>query len=284
MYLLKQLENQPKFTSILISMLMLVVISVIDYLVSTEISVSFLYLIPVGISTWCTDKYIGLFIILASDLINLILNQMKNKYHLNPYNHYWNAMTMLVFLLFTNFLLLEFKNNLKSLEELAQKDNLTGLNNRRFFMEIVNNEIVKSVRYKEPLTLAYFDIDDFKKINDQYGHTAGDRLLQLVANQATVTLRKSDVIARIGGDEFAILLPRTDYEASEVVLHRLKTMLVMSMQQEGLSVTVSIGAITFYHPPQSVNEILEQADNLMYMAKKKGKNLLQHELSKHPAI
>lgn len=283
MYLLQKLENLPKLFSILISIFLMVAISVIDYLISTEISVSILYLLPIGISTWCTDKYISFLIILVSDLINLILNQINDKHHLHPFIHYWNALGILVFFLFTNYLLLELKSNLKNLENLAQTDNLTGLNNRRFFVEIVNNEIVKSSRYQEPLTLAYFDIDDFKKINDQYGHTAGDRLLQLVAKQAKITLRKSDVIARIGGDEFAILLPRTGYEASEVVLHRLQKMLLISTQQEGLSVTVSIGAITFCRPPQAVSEILEQADNLMYIAKKKGKNLLQHELSESVA-
>lgn len=92
------------------------------------------------------------------------------------------------------------------------------------------------------------------------------------------------MIARIGGDEFAILLPRTGYEAAEVVLNRVQKALLFSMKQENLTVTFSIGGITFNHPPHSVNEIIEIADNLMYSAKRKGKNLLQHELWEHQEL
>jgi diguanylate cyclase (GGDEF)-like protein len=185
---------------------------------------------------------------------------------------------MLSFFLFVNHLLSQLKATLKNLEKLARTDDLTGLTNRGFFLDIVNNEIEKSLRHQEPLTLAYVDVDDFKLINDQFGHNFGDRLLQLVAKTTTNTLRKIDVIARIGGDEFAILLPRTSYGSAEVVLNRVQQALLCSMTQENLHVTFSIGAVTFDRPPRSVNEIIEIADNLMYSAKKKGKNLLQHEL------
>ncbi|MBD0328322.1 MAG: GGDEF domain-containing protein [Pyrinomonadaceae bacterium] len=194
----------------------------------------------------------------------------------NSYNSCCNK--FLPFFLFVNHLVSELRATLKNLEKLARTDNLTGLTNRAFFLDILNCEIEKSLRHQEPLTLAYIDVDNFKQINDRFGHNFGDRLLQIVAHTTTNTLRKVDVIARIGGDEFAILLPRTSYVSAEVVLKRVQKSLLCSMQQENLSVTFSIGAVTFERPPGSVNEIIEIADNLMYSAKNKGKNLLQHEL------
>ncbi|AFY46648.1 diguanylate cyclase (GGDEF) domain-containing protein [Nostoc sp. PCC 7524] len=278
MPLIKLLENKPKSFSIILSIFLVCIIGLIDCYISPDISISFIYLVPIGIATWFADKYIGLLISVFSDVIIIIANQTQEQQNLHPFIHYWNGLVTLAFFLFANYLLAELKSTLKHLETLAQTDNLTGLTNRRFFLEIVNSEIEKSCRHEEPLTLAYVDIDDFKKINDKFGHGFGDRLLQSLANSAKSTLRKIDVIARMGGDEFAILLPRTDYDAAEVVLHRVQKVLSTSMREQGLSVTVSIGAITFSHPPQSVGKIIDKADSLMYTAKKKGKNLLQHEL------
>lgn len=272
------LEAKPKLFLSLLSILLMMIISLIDYCIPPEVSVSILYLIPIGIASWFVNKYTGFLISVVSDISSLIVNQIQDKYHLHPLIHYWNALVMLAFFLFVNHLLSQLRDTLNNLEKLARTDNLTSLTNRGFFLDIVNSEIEKSLRYKEPLTLAYIDVDNFKQINDQFGHNFGDRLLQLVAKTTKKTIRKIDVIARIGGDEFAILLPRTSYEAAEIVLQRLQKDLLFSMKQENLYVTFSIGAITFERPPISVNEIIEMADNLMYSAKKKGKNLLQHEL------
>ncbi|BAT53031.1 Putative diguanylate cyclase [Nostoc sp. NIES-3756] len=278
MRFIQTLETKPKWFSSLLSILLMTVISIIDYCIPPELTVSILYLIPIGIAAWFVNKHTGFLISVACDISSLIVNQIQDSYHLHPLIHYWNALVMLAFFLFVNHLLYQLRITLKNLEKLARTDDLTGLTNRGFFLDIVNNEIEKSQRHQDPLTLAYVDVDDFKQINDQFGHNFGDRLLQIVAKTTTNTLRKIDVIARIGGDEFAILLPRTSYGSAEIVLKRVQQALLCSMQQENLHVTFSIGAVTFERPPCSVNEIIEIADSLMYSAKKKGKNLLQHEL------
>ncbi|QFZ13528.1 MULTISPECIES: GGDEF domain-containing protein [Nostocaceae] len=278
MRLIEILEAKPKSFSTLLSIFTVSLIGLINYCISPEISVSILYLLPIGIAAWFVNKHTGFFVAVSSDITNLVVNQIQDQYHLHPLIHFWNALVILSFFLFVSHLLSQLKTTLINLEKLARTDNLTGLTNRGFFLDIVNSEIEKSLRHREPLTLAYVDVDNFKQINDQFGHGFGDRLLQIIAKSTTNTLRKIDVIARLGGDEFAILLPRTSYESAEVVLHRLHTVLLASMKKENLSVTFSIGAITFNNPPKSVAEIIEIADNLMYLAKKKGKNLLQHEL------
>lgn len=279
MKLIRILENQPKPFSIFFSIFLTGLISFCDYYIPPEIFIAIFYLIPIGIATWVSDKWIGITISVISAITNLIVNQKSNVRYLHPFVPYWNTIVVLIFFLFTNYLLTQQKIILKNLEKLARTDALTGLTNRLFFLDLANIEIHKSLRHREPLTIAYFDIDNFKAINDQFGHIVGDRLLCSVADTAKNNLRKIDVIARIGGDEFAILLPRTGYDAADIVLRRLKNTLLASMEQQHWPVTFSIGAITFINPPTSVSQMIEKADDLMYSAKKKGKNLLRHELS-----
>ncbi|AFY42506.1 GGDEF domain-containing protein [Nostoc sp. PCC 7107] len=279
MNLIKILEIQPKWCVISLSAFLIALIGWLDYQIPPEILIAIFYLIPIGIATWFADNCSGVLFSLISAITNFLVNQRPNFHYLHPLVPYWNTIVVLVFFLFTNYLLSQQKVTLKNLERLARTDALTGLHNRAFFLELVNIEIHKSLRHKEHLTIAYFDVDNFKYINDQFGHTVGDRLLCLVAENAKNNLRKIDIIARIGGDEFAILLPRTGYEASEIVLQRLQRTLSSAMQEQHWPVTFSIGAITFIKPPLSVTEMIEKADNLMYGAKKKGKNLLRHELS-----
>ncbi len=278
MYLIKKLDAKPKSFSILLSICLIGIMGLIDHYIPSDMSVSILYLFPVGIATWIGGNFTGIIISIISSATWLIANPRPLNCSSVFFVPYWNTIVNLAFFLFTNYLLSELKSTLKNLERLARTDALTGLINRMFFLELAKREINQALRYQETLTLAYIDIDDFKKVNDQFGHGVGDRLLCLVADVAQNTLRKIDIVARIGGDEFAILLPRTSYESAEVVLYRVQRVLVASMKQQGFSVTFSIGAITFSDPPDSVTEMIERADNLMYFAKKKGKNLLQHEL------
>lgn len=279
MYLIKILDAKPKSFSVLLSICLTFIIGLIDYYIPSDISVSIFYLIPVGIATWLAGNCTGLSLSIICSITWFMVNPKLASYYSHFLVPYWNTIVNLAFFIFTNYLLSELKSTLNNLEKLARTDALTGLTNRMFFFELAKHEINKSLRHKETLTFAYIDIDNFKQVNDQFGHSVGDKLLCLVADAAKSTLRKIDIIARIGGDEFAILLPRTSYESAEVVLHRVQRLLLASMKQEGFSVTFSIGAITFNEPPDSVNEMLEKADNLMYFAKKQGKNMLQHETS-----
>ncbi|MBD2451225.1 GGDEF domain-containing protein [Nostoc sp. FACHB-152] len=278
MKLIQILENIPKSFSIFLSILLIGLIGTLDYYIPPEIFIAIFYLIPIGIATWFAGKFTGIAISVISVITNLIVNQKYYIYYSDPSIPYWNTILVLIFFLFTNYLLTQQKIILKNLEKLARTDALTGLTNRLFFLDLANIEINKSLRHHEPLTIAYFDIDNFKAVNDQFGHSVGDRLLCLVANTAKNNLRNIDIIARFGGDEFAILLPRTSYDVAGIVLQRLKSTLLATMEQQNWPITFSIGAITFNTPPPSVSQMIEKADNLMYSAKKKGKNLLHHKL------
>lgn len=162
--------------------------------------------------------------------------------------------------------------------ELSRLDSLTGAINRKAFYDIAGNELKRLRRYKHPFTVAYMDIDNFKMINYKFGHSAGDSLLRAVTQALKSSTRDVDVISRFGGDEFAILLPETPAEPSQLVLSRLKTRLLETMDKNAWPVTFSFGAVTFLTPPSSVEEIIKKATVLMYSAKNSGSNTVDQEV------
>jgi len=164
------------------------------------------------------------------------------------------------------------KNLLAKEQELARIDPLTMVPNRRAFYEALDKERVRSLRYHRPFTIAYVDLDNFKKVNDSLGHAVGDELLVEVAMGVRSNLRDSDYVGRLGGDEFAILLPETDATAAQLVLRKLRLRLLEQMKAHSWQVTFSIGAATFLDPSDSLDVIIRMADETMYAIKAHGKD------------
>ncbi|MBI3014821.1 MAG: GGDEF domain-containing protein, partial [Candidatus Tectomicrobia bacterium] len=160
---------------------------------------------------------------------------------------------------------------------LARTDSLTGVINRRYFFELAQRENSRAHRHKQPFTVMFIDLDNFKDVNDVSGHMTGDALLRLVGETMRKNLRQTDIIARLGGDEFAVLLPETGPEPSvHIVMRKLQENLLQVMEKNGWPVTFSIGAVTFLRPPSSVDEMIRLPDDLMYSVKGKGKNMIKY--------
>lgn len=178
--------------------------------------------------------------------------------------------------------------SLARLEELAQTDFLTKLLNRRAFMERANREVAKSIRHKQPLSLMLFDIDHFKRINDRYGHGAGDRVLTEVAKAVSQTCRASDLICRWGGEEFVVLLQSaTPDQAKRLAARMRETIQSLALKSEdgdAIAVTASFGFISYdgyqetseLNKPENADRLLElllnKADSAMYDTKNRGRN------------
>ena len=122
------------------------------------------------------------------------------------------------------------------------------------------------------MTVAYIDLDNFKQINDQFGHAAGDVLLRVVAETLQTNLRRTDIIARMGGDEFVVLLPETNEESARIAIAKVRDSLLGIMAQNKWAVTFSIGAITFFSFAANPDELIRKVDELMYSVKVGGKN------------
>ncbi len=158
---------------------------------------------------------------------------------------------------------------------LSYTDELTGLQNRRSFDSAIEKEFLRAKRYKNKLTVAMFDIDFFKNVNDSYGHQCGDYILQQIASSALQTFRKTDMIFRVGGEEFFVILTETDIKQSAIPLERFrKTIATLGCEYQGeeISVTVSIGACQLTDEYKSVEEFISAIDKNLYLAKNSGRN------------
>lgn len=161
----------------------------------------------------------------------------------------------------------------EELRRQASVDPLTGANNRRRFLQLAERELKRSRRYRRPLSMLMFDIDHFKAINDKYGHSVGDEALKCTVATCEATLRDHDILARIGGEEFVVLLPECTVDMAERVAERLRQALAeanLSMPDARLGLTVSVGVADCTE--QSLDDVLQQADRAMYAAKRAGRN------------
>ena len=163
----------------------------------------------------------------------------------------------------------------KHLERMALTDGLTNLFNHRYSFERLEEETGKARRYSRPLSVAMADVDDFKRINDTYGHRKGDEVLVAVARSIKNALRSVDVVGRYGGEEFIVLFPETPLIASRLVAEKMRSA-VAALRFEGvkLAVTISIG-ITEYEDAESSEALIARADALLYHAKRSGKNRVE---------
>lgn len=163
----------------------------------------------------------------------------------------------------------------EKLKVLAITDSLTNIFNRRHFQEMGKMELERSERYKRKLSLLMFDIDFFKKINDTYGHATGDEVIIKVVNTCLEKLREIDIFARIGGEEFAIILPETGKKGAVEVAERLREAVsgagVMT-DEKTLFVTISIGLVSLNSSDHDLDSIMRQADVALYKAKQSGRN------------
>ncbi|NEQ34622.1 MAG: diguanylate cyclase [Leptolyngbya sp. SIO4C5] len=170
----------------------------------------------------------------------------------------------------------ELKQALAAVEKLAATDELTGVANRRYLLELATKEFERARRYGRSLALVMLDIDHFKMVNDNYGHQAGDRVLQQISTVAAKTLRMGDTLGRIGGEEFIALLPETSIPEAEDVAERLRQTIadleIAISAEETLQVTVSLGLSIYLPADKSIDVIITRADAALYIAKSQGRN------------
>ncbi len=172
------------------------------------------------------------------------------------------------------------------LSQMAYYDNVTKLTNRHYFMERLAQAVNNATRYGNRCCLMFIDLDNFKIVNDTLGHHVGDDLLREVATQLTRVTRNSDVLCRIGGDEFAIILENTDdMEGPGILAQKIIDTLSqpMTLHGEGVLIGASIGISTCPEHADNIADLLRTADLAMYQAKAKGKNCFQHYVPAQPA-
>lgn len=170
-----------------------------------------------------------------------------------------------------NKLLMKIKEKNKVLKRLSEVDSLTCLYNRRIILKKINNEIEYSKRYNSNFSLLIIDIDDFKKVNDLYGHLAGDEILKKVSAKLKKILRKVDLIGRYGGEEFLAILPHAQQEQAKRVAERIrKDIQLLKWGKYPINISVSIGVSEY--KGENIKEFIKKTDNKLLLAKRCGKN------------
>jgi diguanylate cyclase (GGDEF)-like protein len=164
----------------------------------------------------------------------------------------------------------------RQLEQLAQTDFLTGLANRRHFLLLAEQELARAQRYGSPLSVFMMDVDHFKAVNDTHGHQLGDLVLQTLGKVCREVLRDIDVVGRLGGEEFGVVLPHTDYadalEAAERLRRAVADTEVPLERGLPLRITISIGVASLADATTNIDTLLNQADQALYRAKDGGRN------------
>jgi diguanylate cyclase (GGDEF)-like protein len=155
-------------------------------------------------------------------------------------------------------------------------DGLTQVHNKRAFETALDREVSRAHRYQRPLSLVLFDIDHFKRVNDECGHLAGDAVLRQLAALVTANVRREDIVARVGGEEFALLLPELSIEQAKLTAEKLRALVARTrchFEEQQIAITSSFGVAQLVaHPPMEPMELYRQADQSLYAAKRGGRN------------
>jgi diguanylate cyclase (GGDEF)-like protein len=272
------LSNQRKPVLITFGLIALMLIGVGDYLASPKLlEFSVFFVLPISFFAWFLSGRAGVLASVLSASTIMGVNRNSPVHEINGSVAYWNAIVWLAFFLLATFVIAQLKMLHARERELARVDDLTRVATRVAFYEFATAEINRARRFKLATTLAYVDLDSFKEVNDRSGHAIGDMVLITVAQSMQNSIRHTDMVARMGGDEFALILPNTNTDAARQILDKLLKLLTESMRQNQWRVTFSVGAVTFAAPPESVHQMIKRADELMYSVKQSGKNRLQHE-------
>lgn len=264
------IERQSRPVVVLLCVLLLLVVFAIDAATGPQFSFSIFYLLPVGIAAWHLGWHVGLITVAVSGVAWLAADRLAGQVYVIPAVQYWNALVRAAFFFIVAWILTLLKDALIAERAVARTDVLTGLANKRSLTELGDREVGRAHRLKRPITLAYLDVDGFKNVNDTQGHAAGDELLCAIADSLRQETRDLDVVARVGGDEFALLLTDASPAGARVVMERVLRRLEESATRGGWHVAFSIGVISADHPAVTLGGLLRQADHLMYDAKRAG--------------
>jgi len=252
----------------IISFTLIIVLLFVDFLL--PLSLTPFKIVPIVIAGMHVNIYWSIFlttIACISGLISGIQNQTEIR---DPFawTFICNSFIFATVAYYTN----QLKTTIENEQRLARVDGLTGLANKRHFMDLLELEVHRHRRYSKEknqvFSLLFIDVDEFKQLNDTYGHIFGDKVLQDIATIVKqATARNIDVVGRVGGDEFAVLLPETDGTGAKILCQRIVKRVDQICRDKLAGIHISIGAVTFHTTPQNAERAIAEADSMMYLAK-----------------
>ncbi len=275
----KAFARWPARALVLVAVTCILAVGYGDWATGLQLSFTVFYLFPLALVAWFASAGVAIVLAFLSAAVGVAADVAAGRHQILLET--WNTATRVAVWLLFVMLLSKLRSSLFHQRTLARTDFLTGLPNNRAFEEAATAELLRSRRYRNEVTVAYFDLDDFKDINDERGHAAGDEVLKVTAAALQASTRDTDLVVRLGGDEFAILFAETGEAGALTVLKALGLRVRDSLAGLEFPVAFTVGAVTFLSPPATTAQMLKAADELMYEAKAAGKNSLRHKTLLH---
>jgi diguanylate cyclase (GGDEF)-like protein len=278
------LEKQPTVFHIGLGMGLSLFVGWIDILTPPELKRSNFFLIPVAYTTWFAGRRAGFAAMVCSLIIWLLADNPTPLTPTDSLFYALNTFRQLLLFVITLMVFAALKGVYERASRLARTDALTGIANARAFQEQGPIELERARRTHRPLVIAFLDIDNFKAINDTWGHKIGDAILIEVAHVLKRHLRSFDLVARWGGDEFLLLLSDVDETMAHSLFSRVQKELAYIESVKRVTVTFSIGVAVFHEPFPAIEEMVDQADHELYVMKNSGKNGIHYATMPSPVL
>jgi diguanylate cyclase (GGDEF)-like protein len=271
---LQKLHTASQRVALSIGFVIYAALALAEFSIPPYFSLTPIYVLNVALVSWMRGRRWGLAFAALATSAQLLANVRAVVPADHVLSFYANDLSALIGYTVVAILVGSMRTMYEREQVQGRLDFLTDTLNRRGFYEALAAEVARSRRSATPVSVAYMDCDNFKVINDTIGHAAGDDALQAVAKRAKSVLRKSDSLARVGGDEFALIFPDTNAQGAADAVNKLRHELDECMGEKGLAVSFSFGLVTFASPPASPDEVLALCDSLMYEAKRSGKRAM----------
>ena len=266
------LESWPTTFLVVFCTCVVLFVGLTDYVTGDEIDLTIFYFVPIAIVSWLGRPKLAYFFSTTSAIERVIADTLAGHIYAHSSIPIWNSLVYFITFFSVAVLVGKQRELLDSEKKYSRTDALTGLSNLRSFVEYSATTFERARRHPFDITAVYIDLDNFKWVNDNLGHSVGNEVLIATAYSLRNDIRSIDLVSRIGGDEFVILMPEVTHKQVIDTIERLRVGLTDEFEKRQWPVTVSIGVATFSKPPTSVDEMISKADELMYEAKRAGKN------------
>ena len=271
---LNYLESRSKRAMALIAIGMTIFLGILDFETGAEIHFLVIYLLPIALASWYLNRNSGIYIATMCSLVWLVADSLGGRFYSSPWIAGWNFLMMTGAFVVISLSQSQLRAKFDALSELARRDFLTGLPNGRAFYELTAREMERAYGV-EPLTLAFIDLAGFKWINHRLGYATGDQMICTIAHAIRQHVPRPDLVGRIGGTAFAVLLPKIGSDGANSILEQVHTALKDERRKYSQPVTFFISAIACTKAPQSIAELMHQAEAQMTRMKGGTKDLLQ---------
>jgi len=266
------IKNRTRVFWLVFGFLLIAVIGSIDAHLSPDIIFAPFYCLPILILAWFVSRDYAMAAAVVSTIMWSAADIYTNVSYSAPLVFYWNNLLILLLFISVAIIISELRLRKSRIDELYVTDSLTGAVNRENFQNFIHIEMDRHRRFGYPFTVVYLDVDGLHGVNESLGRSVGDKVLRTTAMVMKNSLRKTDLVARLGDDEFSLLLPETGQEAAREVVNRIRLNLTNEMAVKNWPLTFSIGILTCQGNPTSADEVIKHALDAMHLVKSNGKD------------